>query len=135
MHLVLPRLCEVIRFYLAWDMGLERPADMVKLEVAVEALGQAKLLTHRAMYSYLDFGVMSNEEVSLRRKAMEGYKMFNRLMDELQAVAGRAARARAQAHATLADRAAARPTITELGPSARGHHHGGRRKEAAAGKA
>lgn len=133
MHIVLPRLCEVLRFYLAWDMGLQRPAHLVKLEVAVEALGQAKLLVHRATCSPYDLGVMSDEEIALRRKAMESYKLFTRLMDELEVVAGRAARAGFRA--TVADKAAARPVITEMGPSARVRHRGGRRKDAAAGKA
>lgn len=133
MHDVLLRLSEVIRLHLATDLGLQRAADLLKLEVAIEALAQARLLTQRATCVGDGLGAMTEAEEALRRKAMASYKLFSRTMDELQVVAERMSRARLQA--TLADRASPRATVTDLAPSAAGSRSDGWQKAPAAEKA
>jgi hypothetical protein len=132
MHTTVPRFSEVVRLHLATDLGLQRPADLLKLETAIESLVQSRLLAHRAMLLYDGLAAMPEAEVVLRRQAAECQRVLVRLLDEFQVVAERMGRAAFPA--TVADRAAARPAITELGTLPRGRHRGGRRKNAAAAK-
>jgi hypothetical protein len=132
-HTTMPRLSEVIRLHLATDLGLQRPVDLLKLETAIESLIQSRLLAHRATLLCDGLAAMSEAELVLRRQAAECQRVFIRLLDELETVSR--GTGRAAFRATLADKAVARPVITELGPSVRGLHRGGRRKDEATQKA
>lgn len=76
---------------------------------------------------------MSEAEVVLRRRAAECQRVFIRLLDELETADRRVGRA--EFRAALSHKAAVRPIITELAPSARGRHRSGRRKDVAGTKA
>jgi len=82
-YFMLRRLGHIIRLHLVCDLQLERAADLLLLDAAIEAFIQARILLDRATPLSPENGPLPGEEKYLRSQAVTQQKLFLSMLDKL----------------------------------------------------
>jgi hypothetical protein len=78
------RIAQIIRLHLLHSMGLRRPEDILKLELAMDAFVQVRILLHQATPMDENIWLGRTEQRKLLEDARVQQQCFRRLMKELK---------------------------------------------------